>query len=157
MKLPHVPIVLLCTLLLSGCMIATGPNFTQAAPPQNDKALVYFYWPKAFAMAARTSEIFVDGKEVAELNAGGYDYVYVEPGHHVFTQKWPFNPLLGTFVSSAIGFNADLTPEETRYVRFSTGTGAGGYNSIELVWQLEQVSPMTGANEIAGERHQSLH
>ena len=141
-------------------MVAQGPGFSEAAPPAGDKALVYFYWPRAFASAARTADIYVDGKQVASINAGGYAYAYVSPEHHEFYQKWAFNPLLGNLVEDllapkSVGFYADLHPGETRYVRFMTGVGAPtAPNSVTLTWGLHEVTPDEGRSEIATERYQ---
>ena len=135
-------------------MVANGPVFRAAPPPPDGKTLVYIYWPRAFAAAVRFSNIFMDGKKVAELQAGGYTYVYAAPGHHAFTQEWAFNPLaigMILFPPRAIGIEADLKAGETRYVRFMTGTDVN-----KIVWYIEEAPPSAGAREIAGEHFQPV-
>jgi hypothetical protein len=141
----------LCACVLSGCMVASGPQFSEAPTPDAGKALVYFYWPKAFAFAARTADIFIDGKKAGSLNAGGYTYVYLEPGRHQFAEYW--ETLLDIHASLAdrpIGFSADIHAGETRYVRLSTSVGGN-----RIGWRIGEVAPSQGQGEIAEERYQA--
>lgn len=146
----------LCCCALSGCMVANGPQFAEAPPPETGKALVYMYWPKAFAFAARTADMYVDDKKIGSLNAGGYVYAYVEPGRHQFSEKWPFSILapVESLVQRPVGFTADVHTGEIHYIRFSTSVGSTSGYATALIWQLNEVSPGAGQDEIATERYQ---
>src|SRR5512139_1934292 len=78
----------LLTLLLGACT-ATGPKFTDA-PTVDGKARVYIYRVhQGWAYKGATSSFYIDGKNAIDLQTGGYSYVYLSPGHHELSQKWP--------------------------------------------------------------------
>ncbi|HWA92493.1 MAG TPA: DUF2846 domain-containing protein [Rhizomicrobium sp.] len=135
---------------LAGC--ASGPVFTEAAPPGSDKALVYIYREADFVAAASGAAFYVDEQKVADLMAGGYTFVYLAPGHYEVEQRWSlFNyaPQGGDSVSTQL----DVRAGDVRYVRFRSGTtGAACYNCMGFGWQIAQVPPQVGRAEIAKEK-----
>ena len=147
----RVSALIFCAVLLSGCMIARGPDFTDAPAPGNNNALVYIYWPANFVAAARTADIYIDDAQVASLNAGGYAYVYVSPGSHKFSEKWEFSIFAPeSLIEPPIGLEAEVHAGETRYIRFSTGVIPGA-----VVWHIEEAPPAEGRSELASERYQT--
>ena len=137
--------------ILAGC--ATGPAFVEAPAPDKDKALVYIYREPNFASAARNAAFYVDGRKVFDLMAGGYSYVYVTPGRHAISQKWPYWPFDMGSIRDAVGITMDVKAGETRYAQFSSGIGASScYQCITIEWKIEEVSALSGHEEIAKER-----
>jgi hypothetical protein len=137
--------------LLAGC--ATGPAFVEAPAPQSGKALVYIYREPNFAAGARNAAFYVDGQKVFDLMAGGYSYVYVTPGRHAISQKWPYWPFDMGAIRDAVGITMDVNAGETRYAQFSSGVGAANCSPcIAIEWRIEEVPALTGHEKIATEK-----
>jgi len=137
--------------ILAGC--ASGPAFVEAPAPDNGKALIYVYREPNFAAAARNAAFYVDGRKVFDLMAGGYSYVYVTPGRHAISQKWPYWPFDMGSIRDAVGITMDVKAGETRYAQFSSGVGDSNcYRCIVIEWKIEEVPASTGREGIAKEK-----
>lgn len=73
--------------LLTACS-ATGPVFERMPPPQEGKALLYFYRPDTHAFSARVLNVSIDSTPWVKLNNNAYAVKYVSPGEHSITTQW---------------------------------------------------------------------
>ena len=141
--------------LLSGCS-ATGPIYTEAAPPPDQKALIYVYRMPGLAFGAKQAHFYLDGIKAFDLNTSGYSYLYVSAGDHILSQNWEYWPL----DPPTDGISAPITVRagETRYFRFSTSMGGGPlvYNAVSLTlrWQLKEYPEGFAKIEIKKENFQ---
>lgn len=145
-------LLVLSLLLLTGCA-AQGPLFTHAPEPTSDNALIYIYRTPAFGLGGRDAYFYIDGKNIFDLSAEGYSYVYVSPGQHELTQKWPLDVAGG----KTIAWTIDVKPGQTRYFWFSAGAGIAGITqviSIQFNWKLDEVPKETALRHLATERFQ---
>ena len=136
--------LLVFSFILAGCA-ATGPKFTEAPPPANDKAVIYVYRDPSLALGARDVYFYVNGKNVFDLTRKGYSYFYASPGPLDLSAKWPFD--IQMFSDPAVK-HLDIKPGETRYFRFQTGTESTplGFN---ILWGFFEVPVDQGHSEIS--------
>ena len=82
---------LLAALLLPACVApSTAPTYSQApaAAPREGVAVLYVYREYAEPTAWKPT-IYVDGKEVVSLPQQGFSWVYLSPGKHTLSSRWP--------------------------------------------------------------------
>lgn len=75
----------LLLVILASCSTnrATGPYFLDMQKPENQKSVVYFYYPPSDAQGSKPQyRIYVDGQFVDELHVGGYISHLLRPGRH---------------------------------------------------------------------------
>lgn len=77
---------ILLALAIAACA-ATGQAFVPAAPPADDRTLVYVYREDTQAGNAGGITIFVDEDEVVTLNRKGYTRFYLVQGERVIRVK----------------------------------------------------------------------
>lgn len=75
-------ITLTIVAVLSGCVSGTA---YQPLHERNDSGLVYFYRSYSFGGSGMYPVIKVNGERIVNLKAGGYSYVYLEPGSHTLS------------------------------------------------------------------------
>ena len=67
--------------LLSGCGVATGPNFSGLEDPQSDEAILYvFRQQKGLSSRLRYPCVFVNDEKKDPLKVGGYLTYRIAPG-----------------------------------------------------------------------------
>lgn len=132
------------SLFLAGCT-ASGPSFTDA-PASSEKALLYVYRAQhAWAYKGATANFSLDGKDAFDLQTGGYTYVYLAPGHHDLTQKWPV--YVDPFETRKLSL--EVNAGETRYVRFMVDPMPDATVPGMAYKDLSEVPPETARPEIA--------
>ena len=110
---------ILVALSLAAC-VASGPAFVPAAPPADDRTLVYMYREDSQTGNVNGMTISVDGNETATLYRLGYTRFYVKPGTRTISVKFGF------------GFGAPQTYQiylkggDTRYFRLGASQPQGG-------------------------------
>jgi hypothetical protein len=77
---------ILLALAIAACA-APGPAFVPAAPPADDRTLVYVYREDTQAGNAAGITIFVDEDEIVTLNRKGYTRFYLVQGERVIRVK----------------------------------------------------------------------
>lgn len=101
-------------LILTSC--ATGLTFTDVQPSVTPKSpnagRIFFYRPSALGAALRP-EVLVNGEKVGEAISWGFFYVDRPPGE--------YEVITTTEVKRKVSFI--LAPNQTRFIRFSTGVG----------------------------------
>ncbi len=140
--------VLFFLFLLGGCA-ASGPIFSPANEPQDNKALVYIYRIPAFIAGGQNAYFYIDEKKMLGLSSNGYSYFYLSPGKYELSQKWPSGVAPGKIIRIPIEIKAG----ETRYFRFVVGGGMGG-GILQLEWAMEEVPAERGREEIKERRFQ---
>lgn len=147
--------VLVAASLVAGCA-ASGPVFTEA-PSSPEKALIYIYRQPGFALSGQTAGFTLDGKPITELDAGGYSFFHVAPGHYELRQFWPGAvPLLfDSALEEDVKLPLDVTAGQTRYFRMHvTSSGGTPYNTIQIRWHFAEVPDSIGRQEIVQEKFQ---
>jgi hypothetical protein len=140
-------------LLLAGCA-ASGPLFTEAAPPQQGKVLFYVYRTPAAAFAVRSAGIILDGQDVCDLDPMGYCFFYVAAGHHTIQQRWHYWPGDLALPGDRVTVEADVSAGETHYFRFATGSAPSGLGT-EFQWMIAEVPEGSASEQIATMRYQA--
>jgi hypothetical protein len=107
----------LLALFLAAC-VAYGPAFVPAAPPADDRALVYMYREDSQVGNVVGVTISVDGDETATLYRRGYTRFYAKPGKRAISVKLGFN--------APHVYQVDLKGGDTRYFRLGTSQPRGG-------------------------------
>jgi hypothetical protein len=82
--------VVLCALFLSACAtVAKGPSYleSKARKALPDRATVYVLREYA-EPTAWGANIQIDGKPVADLNQGGFTWIYIKPGKTEIKAVW---------------------------------------------------------------------
>jgi hypothetical protein len=150
--------MLVATTLLAGCA-AQGPAFTEAPPPDT-KALVYIYRQPGFTLSGQPAGFTLDEKPVTTLDAGGYSFFHVAPGHYELKQFWPAsrgfaNPLLWSpGLQEDIKVPLDVKAGETRYFRMGVYTRGGPPTSVNIGWYFNEVAGDTARSEIVQQKFQ---
>lgn len=135
------------SMLLAACT-ATGPKFTDA-PTADGKARVYIYRVhQGWAYKGADSSFYIDGKNAIDLQTGGYSYVYLSPGRHDISQKWP--AYIDPF-SAMRTVSMEVQAGETHYVRFSVTAPSllGTTSAADANWDLREASPAEAGKEIS--------
>lgn len=143
-------LLLLASLLLTGCIMQLGPSrptippFTPAAPPPG-KALVYVYREGGIVGASGYSRIYVNGEFLAGLHRGQYAPREVPPGTVVFatTPRVSFGAPLILFLNNLQNkeyekLRIEVEPGQTCYVKWSVGD------------EMKLVDATTGVKELGG-------
>ena len=111
---------------------ASVENSKPAAPENSDKATIYFYRIKQFAGSALEPGVYVDDKEVANMDNGRFFGVTLEPGKHTFRMG-----------DKQTGFEIDMKAGQVYYARVSIEAGFWkGHGRLTLL------QPEQGAFEI---------
>src|SRR5690349_24664918 len=78
-------------IFLSGCAAsATAPSFSEAPTPSLNRETAVLYVYREYAEPTLfTADLLMDEREIVSLPQKGFSWVYVEPGRHRFTFKWP--------------------------------------------------------------------
>lgn len=138
-------IVALCVF---GC-VATGELFKEAPPPPEGKALIYIYRGSGIAFSVPSAVFYVDGVKTAELNIGGYTWLYVPVGSHTLRQEWAF----GEGSDQTLEISANWEAGKVYYYSFNTDWGhAFPYKVVH--WALLPVEPEQARPEIAKYHYQ---
>lgn len=78
--------------ILAGCAVSgTAAKFGDAPTPvaSADQAVLYIF-RKYAEPTAWSADFQIDDRSVASLAQQGFTWIYVSPGKHRLTQKWPF-------------------------------------------------------------------
>lgn len=137
----------LFSLLLAACT-ATGPKFTDA-PAVDGKARVYIYRVhQGWAYKGATSSFYIDGKNAIDLQTGGYSFIYLSPGRHEISQKWP--AYVDPF-SATTKLSLEVQAGETRYVRFSVAAPSllTTTSAADASWDLREVPSAEALKELS--------
>ena len=86
-----VPMTVLSTFLCGCAVSSTAPSFSEAPAPNlnRDKAVLYIYRQYA-EPTAWSAYLLMEDQELVSLPQQGFSWVYVNPGKHHFTFKWPW-------------------------------------------------------------------
>lgn len=117
MKYTNAIAAVLVALLTACAAPSTAPTFSQTplATPKEGMAVLYLYREYAEPTAFKPT-LAIDGKEVVALPQQGFTWVYVTPGNHKLTSRWPF--LAG---AHGVEFSAEYVAG-TRYFYEITGS-----------------------------------
>lgn len=111
---------------------ASATEAVKQTVTDNTKATIYFYRIKQFAGSALEPGVFVDEKEVANMDNGRYFGVTLEPGKHSFRMG-----------DKQTGFEIDMKPGQVYYARVTIEAGFWkGHGRLTLLM------PEQGAFEI---------
>jgi hypothetical protein len=136
--------LIILAFVLAGC-VASGPKFTDAPMPANNKSVIYVYRDLSTGLGGRDVYFYVNGKNVFDLTRKGYSYFYASPGRLELSAKWPWDVQL--FDPPEVKL-LDIKPGETRYFRFQTRTQFS-FNGTAIYWGFVEVPADIARAEIA--------
>jgi hypothetical protein len=124
--------------------VTSAENSKPAAAESSDaKATIYFYRIKQFAGSALEPGVYVDDKEVANMDNGRFFGVTLEPGKHTFRMG-----------DKQTGFEIDMKAGQVYYARVTIETGFWkGHGRLTLLqpeqgaFEIKKVKPL-GASKV---------
>jgi hypothetical protein len=131
--------------LAGAACVAMGPAFVPAAPPSNDRALLYLYREDTQPGNAVGMTISLDGQETATLYRRGYTRFYAKPGMRSIGVKLGLN--------APRTYQVELKSGDTRYFRLATHHGTGPYSG-GTVMEFTPVVSAAGEREVVFYRFQ---
>jgi len=132
----------ICFLIFSSLFISNCASTyltvqdTQSFPkPPDDKGIIYFYRPSAFAGAAVSYDIRLNDNIIGAVRNGTYFYKMLEPGSYVFWAR----------TEAKKEINMEIESGKNQYIKCGVGWGFFvGHPKFSVVPEV------TGKNEIKG-------
>lgn len=143
-------------LLLAGCSVATGKQFTRHSTPAENEALIYIYRPRTLIGNANKPEIRINQNSVGTLYAGGFLSKMVPLGQHNLTLTRDGKGHQWGYPDRSV--NLPITRSGGFYFRYTPTMRSGGYSGNQQIiihsYKFEPV-PEAAALEELSDLHQS--